>query len=182
VLRKSSKETDSFSLWTAIHALYHDNQLQRAVFYEAEFHNLYQGDLSIIDYCTKLKSLADNLRDVGQPIFEPCQVLNLLRDLNPKYHHAISSITSHHPPHTFLSSHLLMEGLFDMQRATTIANHALLAKQGTSSQHSAPSAPPTRNKNTASSGSRGTDGGSGGSTGGGGNKKNSGGLGLWFLP
>jgi hypothetical protein len=87
IVRKSKKETDAFSLWTAIHALYHDNQLQHAVFYEDEFHNLYQGDLSITDYCAKLKSLADNLRDVGQPISEPSQVMNLLHGLNPKYHH-----------------------------------------------------------------------------------------------
>jgi hypothetical protein len=135
IVRKPKKETDAFSLWTAIHALYHDNQLQRAVFYEAEFHNLSQGDLSVTDYCAKLKSLANNLRDVGQPVSEPSQVLNLLRGLNPKYRHAISAITSRHLPHTFLSarSHLLMEELFDTQRATTIAHHALLAKQGTSS-------------------------------------------------
>jgi hypothetical protein len=183
IVRKPKKETDAFSLWMAIHALYHDNQLQRAVFYEAEFRNLYQGDLSITDYCAKLKSLADNLRDIGQPVSEPSQVLNLLRGLNPKYRHAISAITSRHPPHTFLSarSHLLMEELFDTQRATTIAHHALLAKQGTSSQHSAPPAPPTGNKNAAGSSGRGNGGGSGGPTGGtggggggGGYKKNSG--------
>jgi hypothetical protein len=183
IVHKSKKEIDAFSLWTTIHALYHDNQLQHVIFYKAEFHNLYQGDLSITDYCAKLKSMADNLRDVGQPVSEPSQVLNLLRGLNPKYRHAISAITSCHPPYMFLSarSHLLMEELFDKQLATTVTTHALLAKQGTSSQHSAPSAPPMGNKNIAGSSGRDTSGGSGGSTsgngGGGGNKMNSGGRG-----
>jgi hypothetical protein len=131
IVHQRSK-TDAFTLWTAITNLYHDNQLQRAVFYEAEFRNLYQGDMSITDYCAKLKTLSDNLRDVGQPVSEPSQVLNMLRGLNPKYHHAISAITSRQPPHTFLSvrSHLLMEEHFDTQRATTIANHALFAGHG----------------------------------------------------
>jgi uncharacterized membrane protein YgcG len=128
---RQQRKTDAFSLWSAITNLFHDNKLQRAVFYEAEFRNLYQGDMSIHDYCAKLKVLADNLQDVGQPVSEPSQVLNMLRGLNPKYHHAISAITSRQPPHTFLSarSHLLMEELFDTQRAATIANHALFAGQ-----------------------------------------------------
>jgi hypothetical protein len=162
----------------AIHALYHDNQLQCAVFYEAKFHNLYQGDLSITDYCAKLKSLTDNLCDVGQPISKPSQVLNLLCGLNPKYCQAISAINSRHPPHTFLSirSHLLMEELFDTQRAMTITNHVVLTKQGTSSPHSVPPVPPTGIKNAARSGGRGpgadSDGFIGGNSGGSGHKKN----------
>jgi hypothetical protein len=178
IVRKSKKETDAFSLWTTIHALYHDNQLQCAIFYEAELRNLYQGDLYITDYCAKLKPLANNLRDVGQPVSELSQLLNLLRGLNPKYRHVISAITLRHPSHMFLSarSHLLMEEIFDTQCAMTIATHALLTKQGPSSQHSAPPAPPTGYKNVVGHGSRGIGGGSSGSTGGNGggdgNKKN----------
>jgi len=29
------------------------------------------GDMSICDYCTKLKRLADNLRDIGHPVLDP---------------------------------------------------------------------------------------------------------------
>jgi hypothetical protein len=186
IVRKSKKETDAFSRWMAIHALYHNNQLQCAVFYDAEFHNLYQGDLSITGYCTKFKSLTDNLHAVGQRVSKQSQVLNLLSGLNLKYCHAISAITSRHPPHMFLSPylHLHIKELFDMQHTTTITNHALLTKQGTPSQHSAPLAPPTRHKNVVGSGGHVNVGGSGGSTGGtggggggfSGNKKTSGGL------
>jgi hypothetical protein len=55
--------------------------MQGVILYEVEFRNLYQGDLSITNYCTKLNALADRLRDVGQPVSEPSQVLNLLRGL-----------------------------------------------------------------------------------------------------
>jgi hypothetical protein len=65
IVRTSKKETDAFSLWTGIHNLYHDNQMQHTIFYEAEFHNMYQRDLSITDYCAKLKALTDSLHDVG---------------------------------------------------------------------------------------------------------------------
>jgi hypothetical protein len=83
------------------------------VYLEAEYHNLYQGDLSITDYTTKLKELADALRNLGQPVPEPSQVLNMLRGLNDKYRHTNSTITSKQPPHTFLSarSFLLLEEL-----------------------------------------------------------------------
>jgi hypothetical protein len=108
-------KTDAYALLATIANLYHDNELQRAVFYEVEFHNLYQGDMSIFDYCAKLKTLVDSMRDVGQSFSEPSQVLNMLRGVNPQYMHAISAITSRQPPHTFLSarSYLLMEELFD---------------------------------------------------------------------
>jgi hypothetical protein len=57
------------------------------VYLEAEFRTLQQGDMSITDYCARLKTLADNFHDVGHPVSEPSQVLNLLRGLNPRNHH-----------------------------------------------------------------------------------------------
>jgi hypothetical protein len=85
--------------------------MQRAVLLEAEFHNVVQGDLSIYDYCAKLKKLADSLRDVGHPDSEPSQVLNLLRGLNKKFRHVKPVLTS--KTHTFMSarSYLLLEEL-----------------------------------------------------------------------
>lgn len=63
--------TSAFTLWNDIEAQFRDNELQRAVYLEAEFRNIQQGDLSINDYCTKLKRLADNLHDIGHPVSEP---------------------------------------------------------------------------------------------------------------
>ena len=60
-----------------------------------------------------LKTLVDNLRDVGQPVSEPNQVLNMLRGLNPRYRHVQPIITAKFLPHTFLSarSYLILEEL-----------------------------------------------------------------------
>lgn len=46
----------------------------------------------------------DALHDVGQPVHETSQVLNMLHSLSSRYHHAILVITSKLPPHTFLSA------------------------------------------------------------------------------
>ena len=73
----------AFSIWSDVEGLFRDNELQRAILLEAEFRNLQQGDMSMMDYTTKLKKLADNLRDVGQPVPESSQVLNMLRGLKP---------------------------------------------------------------------------------------------------
>ncbi|XP_066318340.1 uncharacterized protein [Miscanthus floridulus] len=73
--------------------------------------------------------LADALRDVGQPVRETSQVLNMLRGLSSKYRHAISAITAKQPPHTFLSarSYLLLEEHYDKEQANTAAHQALVA-------------------------------------------------------
>jgi hypothetical protein len=45
--------------------------MQHVVLLEAEFRSVVQGDLSISDYRSKLKKLADNLRYVGHPVLDP---------------------------------------------------------------------------------------------------------------
>jgi hypothetical protein len=73
----------AFTVLSDVEGFFRDNELQRAVLLEAEFKSLQQGDLSMTNYTTKLKKLADGLRDVGQPVSESSQVLNMLRGLNP---------------------------------------------------------------------------------------------------
>ena len=92
---------NAFSLWHAVKGLFQDNELQRAVYLETELRTLQQGDMSMNDYCTKLKQIADQLRDIGHPVSEASQVLNLLRGLNPRYRYIKPVITSKYPPHSF---------------------------------------------------------------------------------
>jgi hypothetical protein len=53
-----------------------------------------QGDSSIDDYCLRVKTTADALRDVGQPVPEATLVLNLLRGLNKQYSNTADNIAS----------------------------------------------------------------------------------------
>ncbi|CAD6341796.1 unnamed protein product [Miscanthus lutarioriparius] len=123
---------DAFTLWNAVIGIFQDNELQRAVYLEAELRTLQQGDMTINAYCTKLKRLADQLRDIGHPVSEPSQVLNLLRGLNPKYRYVKPVITSKYPPHTFMSarSFLILEELGADHDANTEATQALAASHG----------------------------------------------------
>jgi hypothetical protein len=106
-----------------------DNELHRAVYLEAEFRSLMQGDMDITAYTGRLKHLADALRDVRRPVCETSQVLNMLRGLSPKYRHTVPIITAKNPPHTFLSacSYLLLEEQYDREHAKAAQHHALLA-------------------------------------------------------
>ena len=114
--------------------------MHRAVILEADFRSVVQGDLSIDAYCTKLKKLSDKLRDVGHPVSEPSQVLNLLRGLNPKYRYVKPVLTS--KPHTFMSarSYLLLEEIQLQHDDNTAAGQAFLANHGGSTGSAAPAA------------------------------------------
>ncbi|KAG8100908.1 hypothetical protein GUJ93_ZPchr0444g28992 [Zizania palustris] len=128
----------AFMIWDTVQNLFHDNELQRVVYIEAEFRTLHQGDMSITDYTAKLKTLADNLRDTEKPVSEPSQVLNLLRGLSPKYMHIKPVITAKFMPHTFMIawSYLLVEELYadhnvKMESNTTFYNNSGSSKSTT---------------------------------------------------
>jgi histone deacetylase 1/2 len=147
----------AFTVWGDIEGVFRDNELQRATYYEAEFRSLQQGDMSITEYTMRLKQLADSLRDVGYPVSEPSQVLNLLRGLNPKFRHVKPVINSKTPPHSFMSarSYLLLEEIQLQHDAKQEAGHALYASKSASQDSTASDSRPGD-----STGSRSSDGGS----------------------
>lgn len=132
-------------LWAVIEAIFHDNQLSRAVYVDAEYHALVQGDLSIMQYCTRLKTFADQLRDLGQPVSETQQLFNMIRGLGCQYHGAIPHLTSRVPLPSFLQarSFLLLEEHRAKQTTRIQHAHAMVAGHITSSTPpSAPNAAP----------------------------------------
>lgn len=44
----------------------------RALIIDAEFRTFSQGDLNVTDYCTKMKSMADALTDLGELVLDRC--------------------------------------------------------------------------------------------------------------
>ena len=62
-----------------------NNRESRAMLLDAEFRTLCQGALSIDDYCRKMKSMADALADLGEPIQDQTLVLNVLWGLNERF-------------------------------------------------------------------------------------------------
>lgn len=63
--------------------------------------NFVQGDLSMNDYCRKIKAMADSLRDLGCKVSDRNLILNVLRGLNKRYEHLRAIITRSIPFPTF---------------------------------------------------------------------------------
>jgi hypothetical protein len=72
-------------VWLAIEDQFLSNKETRALILDAEFRNFVQGDLPIADYCRKLKSMADSLGDLGEPVLDRTLVLSVLRGLDEKF-------------------------------------------------------------------------------------------------
>jgi hypothetical protein len=127
------------SVWAAIAALFRDNNLSHAVYIDAEYHAVVQGDMSIMQYCSWLKSFANQLRDLGQPVTETQQVFNLIRGLGRQYHGAIPHLTSFVPLPSFLQARSFL--MLEEHRAEQSAReHALYASRAPA-VYTAPSAP-----------------------------------------
>jgi hypothetical protein len=91
-------------IWDSIAGLFHDNKKRRALALDAEFRNTPQGDMSVHDYCAKLKTLADALGDVGEKVSDETLVLTVLRGLNEQFSHLRSLLPFHVPFPTFLQT------------------------------------------------------------------------------
>jgi hypothetical protein len=53
----------------------------------AEFCTFVQGDLSISEYCRRLKGMTDALGDLGKVVLDRTLVLTALRGLNGRFSH-----------------------------------------------------------------------------------------------
>lgn len=96
------------AVWTSIQNLFQDNKQARALNLEAEFRNLAQGDMSIMLYAQKLKSYADALADIGQPVNDETLVLTLLRGLSENYRPMATVIKTKDPFPSFLQARSLL--------------------------------------------------------------------------
>ncbi|XP_044445501.1 uncharacterized protein [Triticum aestivum] len=110
--------------WTLITNLFLDNQMTRAVYLEAEFRGLVQGDLSITAYCHRLKALSDALSDVGTPVSDQTLVLNCLRGLNPRFSDITTIVTMQSPLPSFAQTRSLLT-----LRETQLANSTAVGNQ-----------------------------------------------------
>ncbi|XP_020147438.1 uncharacterized protein [Aegilops tauschii subsp. strangulata] len=98
-------------LWGAIEEIFRANQLSRAVYIDAEYHAVVQGDLTVMQYFARLKTFTDQLRDLGQSVGDTQQLFHMLRGLGRQYHGAVPHLTARNPLPTLLQarSFLLLE-------------------------------------------------------------------------
>ena len=78
------------------------NAEYRALQLDATFRTFVQGDLSVGEYCRRMKSMADALHDLGDPVSDRVLVLNVLRGLSSTYDHLKGWIARQRPFPTFL--------------------------------------------------------------------------------
>lgn len=84
-------------VWLSIEKHFLGNSETRALCLDAEFRHLVQGDLSINEYCSKMKSMADTLGDLGETVHDRTLVLNILRGLNEKFQYMAALIQRQKP-------------------------------------------------------------------------------------
>jgi histone deacetylase 1/2 len=156
----------AYSLWTQLHA-YFDNQPGRAIHIGSEFRATVQGDLSIAAYCRQIKSLADALADVDEPVTDRSLTLQMIRGLNPHYHVLATIMPMQIPFPTFVQarSRLLLEEIMLNERERTEGSTALVVGNNNGGGQQPP--PPNNGNQQQPPPNIGNDGGRGNGNGGG---------------
>jgi hypothetical protein len=112
--------------WLALEEQFVGNRETRIVLVDTEFRTLCQGALSVSDYCRKMKTLADSLVELGEPISDRLLTINLLRGLNDRFTHLRSYLKRQRPFPSFVEvrSELLLE---ELSMGASTAPSALVA-------------------------------------------------------
>ncbi|XP_073362570.1 uncharacterized protein [Aegilops tauschii subsp. strangulata] len=88
-----AEDDDAYTVWGKINTLFTDNKLQRLVFLQQEFFGCHQDNSTIDEYCTRLKMLADELRDIGAKVSDDLMLSTLTAGLNEDFGNAASNLT-----------------------------------------------------------------------------------------
>jgi hypothetical protein len=88
-LHENVRETTetAHQVWLTIEAQFLINSESRVLQPDARFRVFKQGDLSIRDYCRRMKGMADDLRALGETVTDRYLILNLLQGLNKMFDH-----------------------------------------------------------------------------------------------
>ncbi|KAH0711561.1 hypothetical protein KY289_007520 [Solanum tuberosum] len=125
-------------VWLQIECLFRDHASSRTLQLKVQFHNLKKGSLSISDYVHRLKSIADALISIGNPISDSDLVLQVLSGLPSEYLSVSTSISTRIPLPSFLETRSLLflheTQLNGLSSAASDSSTALLAKHNSSSQ------------------------------------------------
>ncbi|XP_010424379.1 PREDICTED: uncharacterized protein LOC104709468 [Camelina sativa] len=114
-------------LWLIIENLFRDNKEARAIQLDNDLRSLTIGDLTVHDYCQKLKTLSDLLANVNSPVSDRVVVTYMLNGLSPKFDNIINIIKHRQPFPTFaVARSMLVEEEQRLNRQTQIRTPASL--------------------------------------------------------
>ncbi|XP_074266194.1 uncharacterized protein LOC141588661 [Silene latifolia] len=146
--------------WTRLADLFQDNQNSRAVTLEQEFSHIDMADFSSVStYCQRLKSLADQLKNVGSPVSQNRLVLQLVSSLSPAYHHVGTIIRQANPLPNFFKARSMLAleeaGLAKKEATGPSSSATLFSRSNTDSDNGGKG---SANSSTNSKGGRGNGG------------------------
>jgi hypothetical protein len=98
----SSQGATARDAWLAVESQFLGNRETRAIQLETKFHNFVQGDLSVIEYCRRLKKMTNDLTALGEVVTDRTLILNVLRGLNKRFTHVGALLRHTRPFPTFL--------------------------------------------------------------------------------
>jgi hypothetical protein len=104
----SSQGGTARDTWLTVESQFLGNREIRAIQLEMRFCNFVQGDHSIVEYCRRLKKMADDLSALREVVTDRTLVLNVIRGLNERFTH-VGAL--HHHARPFPSFHDAREDL-----------------------------------------------------------------------
>ncbi|XP_071740726.1 uncharacterized protein [Rutidosis leptorrhynchoides] len=79
-------ESDAANVWLRLHNIFQDNKNSRALYHQRQFNTIRLDDFpNCTVYCQEIKSLADQLRNVGDNVNDDRMVLQLIAGLNDNF-------------------------------------------------------------------------------------------------
>lgn len=98
-------------LWDHLETLFHDNKDARAINLDNELRSIKIGNMTINEYCTKIKSMADRLKNLGSPDSEKNLVIYAVNGLDSRFATIVKIIRHREPLPSFATARnmLLLE-------------------------------------------------------------------------
>jgi hypothetical protein len=85
--RACDRSCTAQQLWVALEEQFLDNREVHALHLDTQFWLLVQSDLSVDNYCGRMKPMVDDLCNLDEHVEDHTLVLQVLRGLNKKYDH-----------------------------------------------------------------------------------------------
>ncbi|KAI3792415.1 hypothetical protein L2E82_06292 [Cichorium intybus] len=140
ILKPDSTAAD---VWKAIQDLFHENKESKAMELDDELRNIVIGDSTIMEYCTRLKSISDLLANIGAPVPERNLVIYALNGLSPKYAHIVTTIRHQKPFPSFLE----MRSMLTLEERSMIKEQSRIVQASHQDNASSPTVLNTEHQN-----------------------------------
>lgn len=103
------KNTSARDIWLAIENLFRDNKEARALQLENELRTTVIGDISVHEYCQKMKTTSDLLANIDFPVTDRVLGMHILNGLSDKFDYIINVIQHKSPFPGFLETQSMLQ-------------------------------------------------------------------------